>query len=98
MCRTLNGYIQPLSTLEPHPYVLSLQVLRVFEFGNMALNVELSVRLRQILTDNNFPVAVIEKLRELRVTSCGPLATTRFGRCGRFCLPFCARARPWRVL
>ena len=84
MCRTLNGYIQSLSTLEHQPYVLRLQVLRVFKFGNMALNFELSVRMRQILTDNNFPVEVVEKLRELQVASCGPLATTHFGRCGRF--------------
>ena len=33
----------------------------------MALNVGLSVRLRQILTDRDCPAGVIEKLRELQV-------------------------------
>ena len=44
----------------------NLQFLRVFAIENMALNVELSVRLHQIIADNNFPVAVIENLRGFR--------------------------------
>ena len=40
----------------------------------MALDVELSYQLRQILTDNNFPVAVIEKLRVLQAVDVAYLA------------------------
>ena len=62
---------KPLSALEPLHCVLKTRVF-AFILANMALNVELSVRLRQILTDNNFPVAVIEKLRELQVAKFRP--------------------------
>ena len=41
---------------------------------NMALIIELSVRLRQILTDRDFPVGVIGKLRDLQVVEAADFA------------------------
>ena len=40
----------------------------------MALIIELSVRLRQILTDRDFPVGVIGKLRDLQVVEAADFA------------------------